>query len=353
MVAIGHRSRQWRAGGERHRRGGGGPALYAQPDVEAATRSSRPRWSSGGPMRIEGAISIWTGPPTPHVHLNEAPRARSGSLEESRRRTWPGTSGRWGGGKPEYMVDTFCLPLYARTGDGRGERPGDRGELPGQVPARRRGRTHCWSGWEPWGSPAASPPPARPFRHRTPWSVWGCEALPVRLQFPSSTGLRPDRTSSGCPSPGSAPEQCGLRMPSMPHAAPNGRAFWWRGCMTAEEDQEALRCLCDGIFPADPRISRHWSGLSRNGAGAARRQQESTVRMAVQTVPNTAKWGSRGRPAGAQPSGAGAARRRKEHSEGWPSGCPEQSVRIGSDDAAPRGHHLVSRNKTSMRRRVF
>ena len=77
-------------------------ALYAQPDVEAATRSLRAQVERVvGPGGSRGPSSIWTGPsPTPCTSGTRRPRLWSGSLEESRRRTWPGTSGRWGGGKP-------------------------------------------------------------------------------------------------------------------------------------------------------------------------------------------------------------------------------------------------------------
>lgn len=170
-------------------------------------------------MRIEGAIFDLDGTLTDSMYIwNEAPKALvrkfGGKPPEDLARDIREMGRREAS---EYMVGYILPPLYARTGDGRGERPGDRG-IPGQGPHEDGGGHTAGAAGSP-GVPAASPPPARPFRHGTPWSVWGCGSTSCSPSVPFSTGLRPDRTSIGLlPAAWAARRSArwSLRMPSMP-----------------------------------------------------------------------------------------------------------------------------------------
>ena len=147
---------------------------------------SGPRWSGWWAHEDRGGhLRSGRDPHRLHVHLE---RGAQGSGPEVWRKAaggpGPGHPGDGAAGSLGVHGGYILPPLYARTGDGRGERPGDRG-IPGQGPHEDGGGHTAGAAGSPGG----------PLRHRhrqrglsgtgRHGPSGAVEALPVRLQFPS------------------------------------------------------------------------------------------------------------------------------------------------------------------------
>ena len=248
-------------------------------------------------MRIEGAIFDLDGTLTDSMYIwNEAPKALvrkfGGEPPEDLARDIREMGRREAS---EYMVDTFCLPCTPEQVM-EGVNALVTGEYRDRVPMKTGADTlleRLGALRVPCGIATAS----EAFQARDAMVRLGTSCSP---SVPFSTGLRPDRTSIGLlPAAWAARRSArwSLRMPSMPHAAPNGRAFWWRGCMTPPPRRIRRHCgaSATGISPGwTPRISwQHWSGAEpgMERVRPGEEEQGSAVRDGRQAVPNRAKMG--------------------------------------------------------------
>lgn len=205
-------------------------------------------------MRIEGAIFDLDGTLTDSMYIwNEAPKALVRKFGgEPPEDLGPGHPGDGAAGSLGVHGGYILPPLYARTGDGRGERPGDR-EYRDRVPMKT-GADTLLERLGALGSPAASPPPARPFRPGTPWCGW---ASGGRFRFAVSCLQYGPKTAPGiyleaARRLGGRPERT-LVFEDALHAARTAKAAGFLVCgvydPSAAEDQAELRALSDWYLP--------------------------------------------------------------------------------------------------------
>ena len=139
----------------------------------------------------------------------------------------------------------------------RAERPGDRRNTGPRVPMKPGADTLLARLAEPWGVPCGIATASEAFQARDAMVRLGLwKHFLLRRQLPFSTGLRPgpDLYRAGCPQPGQPRRRRTVVFEDALHAARSaqrGGLSGRRGCgdPSAEEDQEALRCLCDWYLP--------------------------------------------------------------------------------------------------------
>ena len=262
-------------------------------------------------MRIEGAIFDLDGTLTDSMYIwNEAPKALvrkfGGKPPEDLARDIREMGRREAS---EYMVDTFCLPCTPEQVM-EGVNALVTGEYRDRVPMKT-GADTLLERLGALGVPCGIATASEAFQARDAMvrlGLWKHFLFAFSsLQNGPKTG--PDLYRAAARSLGSAPERTVVFEDAL-HAARSAKraGFLVAGVYdpSAEEDQEALRCLCDW---------QHWSGAEpgMERVRPGEEGQRSTVRDGRQTVPNTAKMGAAVRPpsrGAAQRSGCGPERRK-------------------------------------------